>query len=278
MQNRNQHHLELIRALKTDGFISTSAVEEAFLAVPRHLFLRHLDPIEAYKNENIHTKINDAGEIISSASHPGVVAQILEQFCFSPGERVLEIGAGTGFNAALIGHLVGEEGFVISLDIDEDIVETARQNLAQTNLKNIQVICSDGHCGYPEGAPYDCIVLSVSSFDVFPSWLEQLRIGGLLGMAIKFYEQEGTYIVFEKQINHLESCAGVGASFMPLRGGLDFQNSQVTNTGEKALREHIQRGLGFNRVLVYPSDSTVPVQENQIILERRWSTFVFQWD
>src|SRR5512146_3300442 len=107
-------------------------VEAAFRAVPRHLFLPDLTPEEAYRDEAIPTKRLQTGQIVSSSSQPSIMAIMLEQLALEPGQRVLEIGAGTGYNAALIAHLVGETGHVVSLDIDQDIVDAAWLHLAAT--------------------------------------------------------------------------------------------------------------------------------------------------
>ena len=266
---------QLVETLKTEGFVRSEAVERAFLAVPRHLFLPRLGPDEAYKNENIPTKYSDAGEVISSASHPGIVADILEGLKLSAGQRVLEIGAGTGFNAALIAHLVGEEGMVVSLDYDEDTVEQARKHLESFGVKNVQVHHADGHFGFEALAPYDCIVMSTSSSDVYPAWVEQLREGGSLGFAVRFYSELGTFVIFEKKHDHLVSRAGARASFMPMRGAV---TDTPSDEGEKLLRERIEAGKAFDRIFVYKTGADLPKRDQQIVLRRNHATFVFQWD
>jgi protein-L-isoaspartate(D-aspartate) O-methyltransferase len=108
------------------------------------------------------------------------MAIMLEQLGVLPGQRVLEIGAGTGYNAALLGELVGPDGHVIALDIDDDIVEAARSHLAAAGAQNVEVICADGAEGFAEGGPYDRIILTVGAWDIAPAWREQLRPGGRL--------------------------------------------------------------------------------------------------
>ena len=171
---------QLVETLRGEKFLQSKAVEQAFLAVPRHKFLPQLSPEEAYKNENIPTKYSDDGEVISSASHPGVMTEILERLELSSGQKVLEIGAGTGFNAALIADLIGDKGKVVSLDYDSDIVEQARKNLATVGVANVDVFQADGHFGYEAAAPYDIIVMSASSSDVYPAWFNQLKEGGVV--------------------------------------------------------------------------------------------------
>ncbi len=268
-------HKRLVETLKADKSIQSEAVERAFLAVPRHKFLPHLSPEEAYENENIPTKHSIEGEVISSASHPGVVAEILEELKLSSGQKVLEIGAGTGFNAALIAHLVGDKGRVISLDFDGDIVEQAKANLDNAGVTNVDVYRADGHFGFEALAPYDCIVMSTSSNDIYPSWFGQLKEGGLLGLAVRFRAETATFVVFVKKSDHFASYSGAQANFMPMRGATaDF----ISGEGEALLRERIESGKAFNRILVYPSGTHLPQNDRQIALRRKYATFLFQWD
>lgn len=101
---------------------------------------------------------------------------MLEGFNLKPGQRVLEIGAGTGYNAALMAHLVGEAGQVTTIDIEAHLVEAAKTRLA--TYKNIQVIHGDGGQGFSPDAPYDRIVATVGAWDVPAAWRDQPAPGG----------------------------------------------------------------------------------------------------
>ena len=100
--------------------IRSDLVAAALRAVPRHLFLPDLPPEAAYRDDAIVTKRDADGQGISSSSQPAIMAIMLDQLDLAPGHRVLEIGAGTGYNAALIAHIVGPSGQVVSVDIDAD--------------------------------------------------------------------------------------------------------------------------------------------------------------
>ena len=236
--------------------------------------MRHLPVEQAYVNKSIPTKHAVTGEVISSASQPGVVAEILEQLQVLPGHNVLEIGAGTGYNAALLAELVGETGQVVSLDIDEDIVEGAKENLQRLGISNVRVERADGYHGFAPLAPYDRIVLSTSSPDVFPAWTSQLRANGRLGLAMLFFDDNRTFIVFEKHEGYLQSCGGVGATFMPMRG--DARTESSTNQDEAALRQWIEQGKMFSKVLVHSKGINPEGISDQIVLRRAHSTFVFE--
>src|SRR5437870_2678788 len=160
----------LVETLRSDGHLRSARLAAAIEAVPRELFVPGVPLDDVYRpRDAIVTKRID-GVSVSSASAPEVVALMLEQLDPQPGDRVLEIGAGTGYNAALLAHLVGPTGRVVTLDIDEDIVDAARAHLAAAGMDAVEVIRGDGGLGHPEGAPYDRIVLTVGAWDIAPAW------------------------------------------------------------------------------------------------------------
>lgn len=207
----------LVEHLKATGLIQSPSVEDAFRSVPRHLFLPNEPLDRAYADEAIPTK-RQHGVPISSSSQPSMMAIMLEQLALEPGLRVLEIGAGTGYNAALMAHIVGESGQVISVDIDQDIIEDAQRHLLSAGFPNVRLLVADGAQGYPEFAPYDRIVLTVAASDLSPAWAEQLLPSGrlLLPLHLKAGIQKVT--AFQHANDHLESVSIRGGSFMPLRG------------------------------------------------------------
>lgn len=174
----------LVDQLKEAGVLTDARVERAMRAVPRHLFVPDVDLETAYANEAIPTKTVD-GLTVSSISQPAMVAIMLEQLQPREGERILEIGAGTGYNAALLGELVGAGGFVTTVDIDDDIVADAQANLARAKVANVQAVCADGGFGYAPHAPYDATMATVGLWDIAPEWLAQVRDGGRLVAPLK---------------------------------------------------------------------------------------------
>jgi protein-L-isoaspartate(D-aspartate) O-methyltransferase len=175
---------DLVAHLQATHALTDPAVAEAFLAVGRHHFLPGLPLDQVYVDEAIPTKHAD-GFAISSSSQPAIMAIMLEQLQVAPGQRILEIGAGTGYNAALLGHLVGAHGHVTALDLDEDIVTSARQHLAAAGAANVTVVQADGAFGWPAGAPYDRVILTVGAWDIAPAWHTQLRPGGRLVLPLE---------------------------------------------------------------------------------------------
>jgi protein-L-isoaspartate(D-aspartate) O-methyltransferase len=216
----------LVAGLVAAGAIETPAVEEAMRAISRHLFVPEV-PIEvSYANEAIPTKVLD-GKAVSSASQPSIVAVMLEQLELRAGLRVLEIGACTGYNAALLAHLVGPDGHVVSVDIDEDIVEAARGHLADAGVNNVEVLQGDGGFGDEPGAPYDRIVLTVGASDIAPAWWEQLVVGGRLVLPLSVRGVQRC-VAFDKRNGSMESASVRDCGFMRLRGAFAGPERVVT--------------------------------------------------
>jgi len=206
----------LVARLREGGALHDEAVERALLRVPRHVFLPHIPPERAYADAAIPTHWEN-GVPVSSASQPAIVALMLEQMRLAPGMRVLEIGAGTGYNAALLAELVGPEGHVTSLDIDPAIAEEARAHLAAAGYAGVRVAAADGWAGWPGGAPFDRIMLTVGASDVSPAWLDQLAEGGLLVLPLWLRAAEAS-VAFRKQGGVLRSESLTCCGFKRLRG------------------------------------------------------------
>ncbi len=153
--------------------IDSEPIAAALRDVPRHLFLPELRPELAYADDAIVTKRDESGRPISSSSQPAMMAIMLYQLGLAPGQRVLEIGAGTGYNAALIRHIVGGSGQVTSVDIDSELVGKARAHLSGAGYPDVTVLCADGAAGCQAYAPYDRIIATVGVSDLAPAWLAQ---------------------------------------------------------------------------------------------------------
>jgi len=157
--------------------IGSEQVAAALHAVPRHLFLPEQPPEAAYRDDAIVTKRDETGQPISSSSQPAIMAIMLDQLDLVAGQRVLEIGAGTGYNAALISHIIGPSGQVTSVDIDPELAGRAREHLASAGFGEVSVVCADGAGGYPPRAPYDRVIATVGVSDLAPAWLAQAGPG-----------------------------------------------------------------------------------------------------
>lgn len=198
--------------LMADGYLGDKSVEAAFRAVPRHMFVPHVTPVRAYRNDAI--KISDT----SSSSQPSIMAAMLEQLALEPGMRVLEIGAGSGYNAALMANIAGSGGHVVTVDISPDLVDTAREYLSAAEVTGVEVVCGDGARGYESGAPYDRVILTVGARDIAPAWRDQLAPGGTLVLPLALRSGVQKAVAFTKCQDLLKSTSVIDCGFMMLQG------------------------------------------------------------
>jgi protein-L-isoaspartate(D-aspartate) O-methyltransferase len=230
----------LIGTLRGLDALRTSAVENAFRAVPRHVFLPELPLEEAYAAEGgLVTKRDGEGVALSSVSAPRIQAFMLEQARIGAGMRVLEIGSG-GVNAALIWELVGAAGEVTSIDIDPEVIERARRLLDEAGYTTVRAVVADGTDGEPKHAPYDRIVVTHEAPELAPAWVDQLTEGGRIVVPLRlrgltrsaaFHREDGdpnssadNYLVARE----LEVCG-----FVPMQGaGAKPQQTVVLHDGE----------------------------------------------
>jgi protein-L-isoaspartate(D-aspartate) O-methyltransferase len=245
--NINVLNQALVDELKSMGFIQTPRVEAAFQAVLRHRFIPETPLEEVYSNRVILTKQDQNGQWISSSSQPAIMAIMLEQLDLEPGQKVLEIGAGTGYNAALMAHIVGETGQVVTVDIDDDIVEAAQAHLRAAGFDQVQVVCADGGYGYQDAAPFDRIILTVGASEIAPAWWEQLKPEGRIVLPLLLTGAMKS-VAFIKGSDHFSSISLKDCGFMPLRG--DFA----------ALRP--------NEIQIGPDANLFIVSEDELLIHR----------
>jgi len=210
---------ELLAEVRDRGGAATDSVAEALLAVPRHVFVPEVPLETAYRDEAIVTQRDADGVPISSSSQPTIMALMLDQLGLAPAQRVLEIGAGTGYNAALLAYLVGPAGVVVSVEIDPEAVERARASLAVAGYPDVTVVCADGVDGYAAAAPYDRIIATVGVWDLAPAWLDQLAPGGRVVVPLDLRGAQVS-VALEREDGQWVSLSLVPCGFMRLRGEL----------------------------------------------------------
>jgi len=154
-----------------DRGVTDARVLAALRAIPRHLFVPPGSEDEAYEDRPVPI---GHGQTISQ---PYIVALMTELARPAPGDRVLEIGTGSGYQAAVLSRLAGT---VYTIEIIEPLAEHARQLLAKLECRNVTVRTGDGYGGWPEKAPFDAIVVTAAPDHVPPALLEQIRPGGRL--------------------------------------------------------------------------------------------------
>ncbi len=223
--------MALVDELCAAGSVRSAAVEAALRAVPRHLFLPEVPLEEAYANDAVVTKTAADGSSLSLASQPGVVAMMLEQLDVRAGHRVLEIGAGTGYNAALLAHLAGSAGRVTTVDLDEDITSAARRNLAVAGYERVRVACGDGEFGAEEDAPFDRLTATVAAWDLPAAWLRQLSDRGRLVAPLRLRGLIRS-VAFERADGYLRSRSVEPCGFVPMRGAGAYPERAVHLDGD----------------------------------------------
>ncbi|SFQ27951.1 methyltransferase domain-containing protein [Amycolatopsis rubida] len=229
---------ELDTELAAGGVVLDPAWRDAFAATPRHQFVPQIldggtvlgqgDPgwLDAvYANESLatQTRISDAsGRPVptSSSSKPTVMARMLERLAVQPGHRALEIGTGTGYNAALLAHRLGETA-VCSIDLDPALVGAAREHLAEIGL-HPQLAAGDGAAGWPAGGPFDRIIATCAVTAIPPAWIDQLAEGGRI-VAPLDAGSAGPLLVLDKTAP--DEVTGIidpfPVLFMPMRATVD---------------------------------------------------------
>ncbi|WP_322750890.1 MULTISPECIES: methyltransferase, FxLD system [unclassified Frankia] len=206
----------MIDGLRPSGAALSGRVDAAMRAVPRHVFVPDVSLERAYGPDPVVTHRDGDGVPVSSASAPGTVAGMLEDLDVHPGHRVLEIGAGTGYNAALLAHLVGPAGSVTTIEYDEAVASAARAALSSLGAA-VTVVHGDGMLGVPGRATFDRIVVTAGAWDIPRAWWEQLAEGGRLVVPLRILGLTRT-VVFERAGAVLRSRSVVEDGFMPMRG------------------------------------------------------------
>ena len=216
----------LVQTLQRSGAIRSDAVAAAFRAVPRERFLPGVPAADAYRDDAIITRRGRGGLPSSSSSQPSIMAIMIEQADLGAGHRVLEIGAGTGYNAAVLREIVGSAGRIVTVDIQPDVAQEAAAHLRAAGYVDVLVAAADGGYGYPPEAPYDRIMLTASASDISPHWREQLREGGMLILPLRLRTQ-GLSVAFQKRGHLLTSRSITCSGFMHLRGAFGHGDTVV---------------------------------------------------
>ncbi|MEM5766220.1 MAG: protein-L-isoaspartate O-methyltransferase [Candidatus Aenigmatarchaeota archaeon] len=174
--NLDKQRKEMVQFLENCGYIKYSAIKRAMLKVKREDFVLPEYRNQAYSN----TPLPIPGGVTISAEHMHCI--LLSALNLKPGEKVLEIGAGSGILLCYIKEIVGKKGEVYGIEIIPEAYEFAKKNLKKTGYWNkVKLLLGDGSKGLPEFAPFDKIVSSASPRKKVPkAWIEQLNPGGIL--------------------------------------------------------------------------------------------------
>jgi protein-L-isoaspartate(D-aspartate) O-methyltransferase len=226
--------LAMVDHILAGGTARSERVADAMRAVPRHRFVPAASIEDAYAHQAVITKRGSDGAALSCASLPRVVALMLDQLDVRPGDRILEIGAGTGYNAALLADLAGPAGHVTTIDIDTEVTAETRRALDATGYGHVNVVTRDGALGDTEHAPYDRIILTVGAWDIPRAWWEQLVPGGHLVLPLRWRGQTRS-VAFVREDGRLRSDSVELCGFVPMVGQEGECTGHIDSAGQVAL-------------------------------------------
>lgn len=201
--------MDLIESLIQDGWLKTPGIIEAFRKIKRADFMT-----EDIKNL---AELNEALPIgySQTISQPLTVAFMLEQLRPEPGQKILDIGSGSGWTTALLAYIVGEKGKIIAIEIIPELKEFGEKNVAKYNFIKrglVKFICADGSKGYQKEAPFDRILASAAAEEIPGAWKEQLKIGGRIVTPV----ENSIWTLIKKSESDFEEIEHPGFAFVPL--------------------------------------------------------------
>ena len=197
---------ELVRELIEQGYLKTERIIDAFLSVDRKDFV-----LEQYTNEaylDIPLPIG-WGQTISQ---PATVAFMLELLQPREGDIILEIGAGSCWQTALLASIVGPTGKIFAMERIGELLDWGKKNIEKYAFGNIDFLCADASKGLAEQAPFDKIIAAASGSEIPPAWLEQLKISGRIVAPIG----SSIWLYIKKSETEFEKLEYPGFAFVPL--------------------------------------------------------------
>lgn len=198
---------QLIENLIKSGYLKTPEIISAFYEIDRAGFISEKLKNEAYANMPLPIGY---GQTISQ---PLTVAFMLELLQPAKGDRILDVGSGSGWQSSLLAHIVGEKGKVFAIERISELFEIGKNNSKKYGFKNLEFIIGDGSAGYEKEAPYDKIIVAAAASEKIPSALKkQLKIGGRLVIPAK----NSIWLVVKRKEDKYEEKEFPGFAFVPL--------------------------------------------------------------
>lgn len=200
--------------------VGDPVIARAFAEVPRERFLLHPAPLWQVYSDEVVVTYRKMG-VISTSSQPTLMAQYMLWACLAEDSRVLEIGSGTGYNAAVMSR-VCRRGYVVGVEYNGDMVEFARSVVRDLGYDNVEYFEGDGFYGYSQKAPYTAIIATVAVTEIPIYWFEQLKDGGRIVAPInlKTIYSDPT-VVLEKRGKNLVGRFVTDTRFIPARGAFE---------------------------------------------------------
>ncbi|WP_026122439.1 rRNA adenine N-6-methyltransferase family protein [Nocardiopsis halotolerans] len=306
MLTARERHSALVEAMVADGTLTDAALIDTFRAVLRHRFIPETGALTAhgtalnansnperwlaavYADNAIVTRVDEFGlpqpgeelasreqeareraeAATSSSSAPRVLARLLELADLANGQKVLEVGTGTGWNTALLAHRLGD-GAVTSVEIDPRLAGSARERLRVEGYSPT-ILLDDGYGGCPDNAPYDRITSTCGVRRVPPAWMEQLRPDGLVVCPWGLLEGAGVIARME--------CPGDGSARASFHGGVGFVPLRSADAPTRLVRDSGQQPDEYRltqtdpmaSLMAFPSAFALSVMVPGWRVRRRW--------
>ncbi|MFP3143874.1 MAG: protein-L-isoaspartate O-methyltransferase [Caldisphaera sp.] len=219
-----QQKIRLINYLKEGGFIKTEKVEEAMINVDRSIFVPQKYINESYEDKPLPIGY---GQTISA---PSIVAYMTELLELREGDKVLEIGTGSGYQTAILSYIVKEKGLIISIERIKELSEIAYKNLEKLGLhKNVNFIVGDGSIGYENDKPYDRILITAASPKIPNFIYDQLKNGGIAVMPVGSIEEQKLVVLKKDELGKITIEYNISVIFVPLIGynGFKISNNEI---------------------------------------------------
>lgn len=193
--------------------ISDERLLAAMAKVPRHEFVSPQNWAEAYADHPIPIAEQQ------TTSQPYMIAAMVQAAGIKPEDRVLEIGAGSGYQTAVLAELASQ---VFGVERYASLTETARATLERLGYRNAKVVTGDGSLGFPEAAPYDAIIVSAAAPRIPPALVEQLAMGGRLIVPVGESDQQTVQLIQKNADGSTSVRTLEGCRFVPLIGQQGF--------------------------------------------------------
>jgi protein-L-isoaspartate(D-aspartate) O-methyltransferase len=207
MQDLTAARADMVRTQLSGRDIVDARVLEVMGRVPRHMFVPAAWRDEAYEDHPLPIGHNQ------TISQPYIVAFMTQALEIEPHHRVLEIGTGSGYQAAVLAELAKE---VYTIEILEPLAERARGTLEELGYKNVHVRTGNGYLGWPEHAPYDRIMVTAAPEEVPSALVEQLRVGGRMAIPVGSASQE--LRILRRTEQGIETLRTLPVQFVPMVG------------------------------------------------------------
>lgn len=205
-----QLRLNLICQLEKSHYLHSESVKQAFLHIPREVFVSKVLQAQAYRDTPL--QIGE-GQTISA---PHMIALMCEALQINAGQKILEIGTGCGYHAAIVSQLVGPTGVVYTVERFSSLAQQAEQNLKKAHISNVHVVVGDGSLGLSDHAPYDRIYVTCAAPSIPPPLIDQLKNNGKLLIPV------GSYVcmltLLEKHDDNITTTEHGECVFVPLVG------------------------------------------------------------